>query len=72
MIKGIYNFHDFGDPAVKRAAGLLLDLYFAYFAQEQINGIQGGGKSRIYYEQGLHSEPVSGIKELVWYYFRNG
>ncbi|MDD7985155.1 hypothetical protein PQO01_09355 [Lentisphaera marina] len=72
LIKGIYNFYDFGEPEVKRAAGLLLDLYFAYFAQEQIDGIQGGGKSRIYYEQGLPSELVSGIKELVWYYFGIG
>jgi hypothetical protein len=72
LIKGIYNFYDFGEPEVKRAAGLLLDLYFAYFAQEQIDGIQGGGRSRIYYEQGLHSERVDGIKELVWYYFGMG
>jgi len=72
LIKGIYNFYDFGEPEVKRAAGLLLDLYFAYFAQEQIDGIQGGGRSRIYYEQGLHSERVPGIKELVWYYFGMG
>ena len=72
LIKGIYNFYDFGEPKVKRAASQFLDLYFAYFAQEQIDGIQGGGKSRIYYEQGLPSKVVPGIKELLWYYFGMG
>ena len=33
LIKGFYNFYDFGDPQVRRSAGLLLDLYFAYCAQ---------------------------------------
>jgi len=72
LIKGIYNFYDFGEPEVKRAAGLLLDLYFAYFAQEQIDGIQGGGQSRIYFQKGLHSKPAHGIIELAWYYFGIG
>jgi hypothetical protein len=30
LIKGIYNFFDFGEPQVRRSAGLLLDLYWAY------------------------------------------
>jgi len=72
LIKGIYNFYDFGEPEVKKAAGLLLDLYFAYWAQEQIDGIQGGGQSRIYFLKGLHSKPAHGIKELAWYYFGMG
>ncbi len=72
LIKGIYNIYDFGEPEVKRAAGQFLDLYFAYFAQEQIHGVQGGGRSRIYYDQFQASKPVPGIKELLWYYFGMG
>lgn len=72
LIKGIYNFYDFGEPEVKKAAGLLLDLYFAYWAQEQIDGIQGGGQSRIYFLTGMSSKPPHGIKEMMWCYFGLG
>ncbi len=72
LIKGVYNFYDFGEPEVKRAAGLLLDLFFASWAQEQIDGIQGGGQSRIYFERGMCSEPAHGIGELTWCYFGRG
>ncbi|MEM6750409.1 MAG: hypothetical protein AAF612_08060 [Planctomycetota bacterium] len=46
-IKGFYNFYDYGQPHVREAARMLLDLYFAYWAEEQIQGHMGGGKSRI-------------------------
>ena len=46
-LKGFYNFYDFGDERVRQSAGMLIDLYFAYWAQEQIDGVAGGGKSRI-------------------------
>ena len=51
LLKGIFNFYDFAeDPELKRRTGLFLDLYFAYWGQEQIDGIAGGGKARIYDE----------------------
>jgi len=54
-IKGIYNFYDFSpDPILKQRALYLLDLYWAAWAQEQLAGIRGGGKSRVY--QGYHSQ----------------
>jgi hypothetical protein len=43
MMSGIYNFYDSGDSHVRQAAGMFLDLYFAYWAEEQIDGISGGG-----------------------------
>jgi hypothetical protein len=46
-LKGFYNFYDFGDERVRKSAGMLIDLYFAYWAQEQIDGVAGGGKSRV-------------------------
>jgi hypothetical protein len=45
-IRGIYNFYDFGDSAVKEHAGVYLDLFWAYWAQEQFNDVSGGGKAR--------------------------
>jgi Bacterial Ig-like domain len=45
-IRGVYNFFDFGDAAVKEHAGVYLDLFWAYWAQEQFNDVSGGGKAR--------------------------
>lgn len=72
MIKGFYNFYDFGDPEVRRSAGMLLDLYFAYWAQEQIDGVQGGGRSRIYFYNGLKQNRDHGNAPLAWFYFGMG
>ena len=72
LIKGFYNFYDFGDPQVRRSAGLLLDLYFAYWAQEQIDGVQGGGRSRIYFWKGLQQNRDHGNAPLAWFYFGIG
>ncbi len=68
LLKGVYNFYDFGEPEVRRAAGMLLDLYFAYWAQEQIDGTVGGGQSRVYFLRGLDG----GTRPLDWYYFGIG
>jgi len=72
LLKGVYNFYDFGEPEVKRAAGQLLDLFLASWAQEQIDCIEGGGKSRIYFLTGMSSKPPHGIKEMMWCYFGLG
>ena len=72
LIRGIYNFHDFGPPPVRRAAGMFLDLYFAYWAQEQLNGVSGGGKSRIDFGKGLRQNREHGNAPLAWFYFGIG
>jgi len=72
MIKPFYNFYDFGEPRVRRSAGMLLDLYFAYWAQEQIDGVQGGGRSRIYFDKGLKENRSHGMAPLAWLYFGIG
>ncbi|MGB0768328.1 MAG: hypothetical protein ACPGYV_11530 [Phycisphaeraceae bacterium] len=69
MMKALYNFYDFGTPAIREAAGNLLDLYFAYWAQEQINGMVGGGKSRVYFGKGLNPR---GSHCMAWIYFGIG
>ena len=47
-LKGVYNCYDFGDAGMRELAGNLLDLYWATWAEEQIAGVRGGGKARIY------------------------
>lgn len=72
LIKGFYNFHDFGDPQVKKAAAMLLDLYFAYWAEEQIGGHMGGGGSRL---KGTNAYVMSRNGKnafLAWLYFGMG
>lgn len=72
LLKGIYNFHDFGEPEVRRAAAMLMDLYFAYWAQEQIGGVQGGGRARVYFGKGLDGTLKNGMTALAWMYFGIG
>ena len=72
LIKGFYNFYDFGGPQVKAAAGLFLDLYFAYWAEEQIDGHMGGGASRIKGSNAYKQGRVSKNSALAWFYFGMG
>jgi hypothetical protein len=72
LIKGFYNFYDFGDKDVKRAAGMILDLYFAYWAQEQIMGHMGGGGSRIKGNNAFTQSRKHGNAVLAWLYFAIG
>jgi len=67
-LKGIYNIFDFShDPVLKQRAGYLLDLYWATWAEEQLDNVRGGGKARIY--AGLNSTRgnLHPIHRLAWY-----
>lgn len=67
LLKGIFNFYDFAeDEELKRKTGLFLDLYFTYWGQEQINGISGGGKARLY------SDISVGTSGFGYYFFGIG
>jgi hypothetical protein len=47
-----YNFYDFAeDEDLRKIAGMTLDLWWADWAESQLNSIWGGGKSRVYAEQ---------------------
>ena len=65
-LKGVYNFYDFGDEEMKRLSQNLLDLYWASWAQEQIAGVRGGAKSRVYPSQA--SQGDSPFRKMAWYY----
>jgi hypothetical protein len=72
FIKGFYNFYDFGDADTKKVAGMFLDLFWAYWAQEQIKGVTGGGKSRISFHEALQPHVEYGTESLAWLYFGIG
>jgi hypothetical protein len=70
-VKGFYNFRDFGEPEVRRSAEMLLDLYWAYWSQEQLHGVEGGGKTRIRGVNGFKHR-VHSIPALGWFFFGIG
>lgn len=48
-VQGWYNFADFAqDATLQRRARQLLDLYWCVWAEDQIDGVCGGGKTRYY------------------------
>ena len=72
-IKGIYDFYDYSeDKVLKKRAERILNLFWTVWAQEQLDGVRGGGKARL--QQGTISEynDHDYIRELGWYYFNTG
>lgn len=72
LIKGFYNFYDFGSECVKKAVEMFLDMYFAYWAEEQIMGHMGGGRSRINGNNPYMQGREGGNAVLAWLYFAIG
>lgn len=70
-LKGLYNVYDFGeDERLREIVGNLFTLYFASWAQEQIDSIRGGGKSRMNGNKGVRS--TTPISNMMWYYAGRG
>jgi hypothetical protein len=70
--RGFYNIYDFADdPVLRHRMGYLLDLHWAMWAQEQIDGVRGGGKARMY-QSGSDRSGHNELRELAWFYFGIG
>ncbi|MGH9344804.1 MAG: hypothetical protein ACRD19_13725 [Terriglobia bacterium] len=70
-LKGVYDFYDFAaDPELKRKAGMFLDLYWASWAQEQLDGVRGGGRARTYSGDSTHGDDP--YRRLAWFYMKMG
>ena len=68
---GWYNMADFADdPELKRRMGLLLDLFWADWAIEEIDGVRGGSRHRCY--PGDTSTVQSGMGGVAWFHFGLG
>lgn len=66
-----YNLADFAtDPELKEGASALLDIYWADWALEQIDGVRGGSRHRSY--SGTSSVEQSGAESHCWYFFGVG
>ena len=65
-----YGYADFArDTELKRLAHDFLDLWWAEWAQEQIGGVYGGAKARVYPQQVGAGSPMDGTS---WMYFGTG
>lgn len=65
---GWYNLADFADdPVLRQRMGMLLDLFWADWASEQINGVRGGSRHRCY--PGMNSTEGSGMNGVAWFHF---
>ena len=70
-LQGVYNFFDLAEDALlSYRAGLLLDLWWADWAHDQINAARGGGKARIYQEKALPS--YDNARGMAGYYLNIG
>jgi hypothetical protein len=70
-IVGLYNLYDLSeDPVLRELVGKLLDLWWAAWAQDQIDGVQGGGKARIRGWKALVGTHKA--QGFTWYYFGQG
>jgi len=66
-----YNYHDFGDEPLKSAAKAALDVWWADWATEQLDGVRGGGKARCY--QGANQTAAGdNSRGMAWYYLGIG
>ena len=67
-----YNYHDFGDPELKRLAGDALTLWWADWAQEQLAGVRGGAKGRSYQGGGSRTAGGDDSLAMAWFYLGIG
>ncbi len=66
-IKNLYPLYDFSpDPELRRMTGDFLTLFWALWAEEQINGMQGGGQTRVYPDSAMYTD--SETLTWAWYY----
>lgn len=67
----LYNLADFSDdPVLKKRIDMLLNIYWADWAIEQIDGVRGGSRHRSY--AGRSSAEQSGGAEAAWFHFGIG
>ena len=72
-LKGIFDLYEFADdPILKQRAGMLLDLWFAAWAEEQIDGVRGGGKTRVYQGDSSQFSSPDLAGQLGWYFLGIG
>ena len=70
-LKCVYNVYDFAEDAVlKQLAKNYIDLNWALWAQEQLDAVRGGGKTRCYPDSSKGGNDFN--RRAVWYYLGIG
>ncbi len=65
-LSAAYTVYDLAtDPVLKRRAGDYIALYWALWAQQQLDGVAGGAKARCYPESSTHGNDF--IRRVAWY-----
>lgn len=65
-LKSMVNFYDFSDdPVLKKRAGQLLELYWALWAEEQLDAVIGGAQARCYAKSAVRGG--SFLRRASWY-----
>ena len=72
LLKGLYNCYDNGEAPLREQVGRLLDLYWATWAQEQIDGVEGGGRTRVYQGAGSLTHRDGTMARLTWLHMGSG
>ena len=66
-MKNLYPLYDFApDPELRKKTGDFITLFWARWAEEQLNGNLGGGQSRMYPTSAIHTNSSS--RDWAWYY----
>ncbi len=64
-----YNLVDFAeDQDLRHLATCFLDLYWVTWAEEQMDGVRGGGKTRIYQGRASRTASGGGVEEMAQLY----
>ncbi|MEW6358216.1 MAG: hypothetical protein AB1696_17920 [Planctomycetota bacterium] len=72
-LQGWYNMADFAeDEILQKRMKMLLDLFWADWAIEQLDAVRGGGKHRIYTGRTSTQGEFSQGRGLAWFYFDLG
>lgn len=65
-LSAAYTVYDLAaDPVLKQRAGDYITLYWALWAQQQLDGVSGGAKARCYPESAGHGNDF--IRRAAWY-----
>ncbi len=72
-LQGWHNIYDFSDdPELRYLVKSALDLWWAEWAQEQLGGIRGGGKTRLYPGGALGLSGNDRNRAMSWFYLGEG
>lgn len=71
-LSGWYNYFDFGDRELRPLADAALAVWWADWAQEQLDTVRGGAKARVYQGESAQTARTDASAAMAWYYLGVG